>query len=145
MGRVGPFSLETDSSEFSPTIRISPKLFASCKYLTCPTCKISKQPFVKTIFFPFFLERFTISCISLKLFICASEVLLCKLASYSSISSSVTVAEPIFPTTTPAAKFAKEAVSSIFLPALSEKAIDAITVSPAPVTSKPLLQLLEIF
>ena len=97
---------------------------------------MSKQPLVKTIFLPFFLYLSTILSISSKLLICASEVLLCRLASYSSISSIVTVAEPILPTTTPAARFAKATVSAILLPMLRAKAIDAITVSPAPVTSK---------
>ena len=97
---------------------------------------MSKQPFVNTIFLPFPEHLVTMFCISSKLFMCASEVLLCKLASYSSISSILTVAEPILPTTTPAARFANRAVSSIVFPRLKAKAIEAITVSPAPVTSK---------
>ena len=45
------------------------------------------------------------------------------------------MAEPILPTTTPAAKFANLQLLFMSICALIAKAIDAITVSPAPVTS----------
>ena len=60
---------------------------------------------------------------------------MCKLDLYSIISFSVAVAHPSFPTTTPAARFAKCIASSIFELQAKEKPIDASTVSPAPVTS----------
>jgi len=46
------------------------------------------------------------------------------------------VADPIFPTTTPAAKFANLTAESISIPHAKENPKEAITVSPAPVTSK---------
>ena len=47
-----------------------------------------------------------------------------------------TVEVPIFPTTTPAPALASAQASSKLLPAAIEAANTAITVSPAPVTSK---------
>ena len=53
MGLSSPLPcLLTESSELSPTIRISPKSAALERYVTCPLCRISKHPLVKTIFLP---------------------------------------------------------------------------------------------
>ncbi len=50
MGRSGPLpSPRTDLSELRPTTRASPRERASSRYATCPGCKRSKQPLVKTI------------------------------------------------------------------------------------------------
>ncbi len=54
---------------------------------------------------------------------------------YSSISSSVAVALPSFPTTTPAARFANSIELSTSIPFAKQYPKEAITVSPAPVTS----------
>ena len=64
-----------------------------------------------------------------------SLVDLFKLDSYSIISFIEAVADPIFPTTTPEAKFANFTASSIFLFDESANPSEARTVSPAPVTS----------
>src|SRR5208337_1296256 len=52
--------------EFSPTMRISPSFLASFKYRMCPMCSRSKQPLVKTIFFPSDLSLAAISLISFR-------------------------------------------------------------------------------
>ena len=41
---------------FKPTTKMSPKALASDRYLICPTCKTSKQPFVKQIRFLFLCQ-----------------------------------------------------------------------------------------
>src|SRR5208283_3392409 len=65
MGLWG-FKRLTEASEFSPTMRISPSFLASFKYRMCPRCSRSKQPLVKTIFFPSALSLAAISLSSFR-------------------------------------------------------------------------------
>ena len=96
---------------------------------------MSKQPLVKTTFLPRFFNSPLKSFISSSVLICESEVDLLRLDSYSIISFNVAVAEPILPTTTPAARFENFTALSMSYPQAKEKPREAITVSPAPVTS----------
>ena len=59
IGRSSPFpNLFTEVSVLIPTINLDPRSAAFAKYVTCPLCKISKQPFVNTTlsFFNFQVE-----------------------------------------------------------------------------------------
>ena len=125
------------SSLFSPTIKTSPSFLAFVRYVTCPLCKISKQPLVKTIFclFRFCLFVFIslhIRLISLCVFILLGIRILFL---YASISLRVALCAPIFATTTPAAIFANSTLFLISQPFAKPYPKDAKTVSPAPVTS----------
>jgi len=90
---------------------------------------------VNTIFLSLFFNSLIIEDISSQVLICSSLVDLLRLDSYSTISLSVAVAEPIFPTTTPEAKLANLIASSISLLHDNAKPNEARIVSPAPVTS----------
>lgn len=48
IGRSGPFSRRTESSSFRATTSRSPRSRAWRRYVVCPRCTTSKQPFVKT-------------------------------------------------------------------------------------------------
>ena len=113
IGRFSPFRFDTERFELSPTMRISPKLLDASKYLICPACNKSKQPFVKTIFLPLDLSSLLSSEISSNVLICLSLVDLLRLDSYSTISLIVTVELPILLTTTPAARLENLTASSI--------------------------------
>jgi hypothetical protein len=73
--------------------------------------------------------------ISSQFFILSSLEDLLRRDSYSIISLRFAVAEPILPTTTPAARFANLTASSMLFPDDNAKPIEAKIVSPAPVTS----------
>src|SRR4030095_13249377 len=50
--RPGPFSPLTPESAFTATTSVSPSDRPPARYRTWPTCSMSKQPFARTIFFP---------------------------------------------------------------------------------------------
>src|SRR3989338_2163171 len=52
MGRDGPLIFFTEQSLLRPNIRISPRDLAFSRYFTCPACRMSKHPLVKTTLFP---------------------------------------------------------------------------------------------
>jgi exopolyphosphatase/guanosine-5'-triphosphate,3'-diphosphate pyrophosphatase len=75
-GRVSPFSFFTEASEFTPTISTSAKEAASDKTAICPSCRISKTPFVNAIVLLFNLILITSCFISSAVNILSCNVLL---------------------------------------------------------------------
>ena len=136
MGRVGPFSRQTEASALSPSTSFDPKRRQSSSSVMWPTCSRSKQPLVNTMVSPearHSATRFWMRSRS-RIFSPAVRPELGVSAAISSCRAIGTV--PTLPTTIPAARLASSTAVSICKPPARLAASVAMTVSPAPETSK---------